>query len=106
MYCNHCGKAIQDDAIVCAYCGWRLGVVHRRRELVRPIHGRKISGVSIGFANYMDVDVTLMRLIWLLMAIFTFPLAEIAYLVCWIVIPEGSDVVVVVPNTAPVADHQ
>lgn len=21
MYCNYCGKVIQDDANVCAYCG-------------------------------------------------------------------------------------
>ena len=25
MYCNYCGKVIQDDAAVCAYCGIRVG---------------------------------------------------------------------------------
>ena len=27
MYCNYCGKVIQDDASHCAYCGKRIGSV-------------------------------------------------------------------------------
>src|SRR5690348_13481129 len=52
MYCNYCGKVIQEDANVCAYCGKRVGAVVARRRLVRPRVGRKVAGVAAGFAEY------------------------------------------------------
>ena len=61
MYCNHCGKVIQDDAAVCAYCGVRVGSSLARRKLMRPRLGRKIAGVCLGFSEYFDIDVTLVR---------------------------------------------
>src|SRR5579863_5286361 len=66
MYCNYCGKVIQDDAAVCAYCGIRVGASVARKRLVRPRQGRKIAGVCLGFAEYFDIDVTLVRLVWLI----------------------------------------
>jgi len=45
MYCNYCGKVIQDDANVCAYCGIRVGAVTARKRLVRPRVDRKIRRV-------------------------------------------------------------
>ena len=88
MYCNYCGKVIQEDANVCAYCGKRVGAVVARRRLVRPRLGRKVAGVAAGFAEYFDLDVTLMRLVWLFAAILTFPVGIIGYVIAWIVMPE------------------
>ena len=35
MYCNYCGKVIQDDAAVCAYCGVRVAAsLARLLELI------------------------------------------------------------------------
>src|SRR5271168_3390135 len=87
MYCNYCGKVIQDDANVCAYCGIRVGAVTARKRLVRPRAERKIAGVCAGFAEYFDLDVTLVRLVWLCVAIMT-GVGLFAYPVAWIVMPE------------------
>jgi phage shock protein C len=47
---------------------------------------KKIFGVCAGFARYLDVDVVLVRVIWLALA-FGAGLGFIAYLAAWIVIP-------------------
>jgi phage shock protein C len=87
MYCNHCGKVIQDDAAVCAYCGIRVSTSVARRKLVRPRLGRKIAGVCLGFAEYFDVDVTLVRVVWLVASVTTI-IGLLSYPIAWIVMPE------------------
>src|SRR5262245_21400193 len=91
MYCNYCGKVIQDDANVCAYCGIRVGGVAARKKLLRPRTGRKIAGVAIGMSEYFDIDVSLMRLMWILFALLLFPVGLVAYFIAWIVIPEAPE---------------
>lgn len=87
MYCNYCGKVIQDDAAVCAYCGTRVGSSVARKRLVRPRQGRKIAGVCLGVAEYFDIDVTVVRLVWLLASFMT-GIGLISYPIAWIVMPE------------------
>ncbi len=87
MYCNHCGKVIQDDAAVCAYCGIHVGTSRARLKLMRPRQGRKIAGVCLGFAEYFDVDVTLVRVVWLIASVTTV-IGLLSYPIAWIMIPE------------------
>jgi phage shock protein C len=87
VYCNYCGKNIQDDANVCAYCGTRVGSVLARKRLMRPRADRKIAGVCAGFAEYFDLDVTLVRLVWLIVSFMT-GIGLLAYPIAWIVMPE------------------
>ena len=87
MYCNYCGKVIQDDASVCAYCGTRVGAPIARQRLLRPRQGRKIAGVCLGFAEYFDVDVTLVRVIWLSTVLLS-GVGLVSYVIAWIIMPE------------------
>ncbi|HZU33092.1 MAG TPA: PspC domain-containing protein [Candidatus Angelobacter sp.] len=98
MYCNYCGKVIAEDANVCSYCGKRVAGVMSRERLVRPRQGRKVAGVCLGFAEYFDLDVALVRIVWLVCAIVG-GFGALAYFAAWIVIPEE-------PLLLPVASPQ
>jgi phage shock protein C len=87
MYCNYCGKAIPDDANLCAYCGTRVTGTVARMRLVRPRQGRKIAGVCLGFGEYFDLDVSMIRVVWVICVICG-GFGLLAYIVAWIVIPE------------------
>jgi phage shock protein C len=102
MYCNYCGKVIQDDANVCAYCGTRVGGVLARKRLLRPRVGRKIAGVCLGFAEYFDLDVTVVRVVWLISVFLGVGLSLIAYVAAWIVMPDEP---LALPAPAPVGQQ-
>jgi len=88
MYCNACGKAIADDARYCSHCGTLVGYAPAPRKLVRP-RQRTIAGVCAGMGHYLDIDISLVRLLWVLVVIFSgiFP-GVLVYVLAWIIIPE------------------
>lgn len=57
------------------------------KRLLRPKKGRMIAGVSGALANYFNVDVTLVRLIWVFLLLpGGFP-GLVPYFICWLLIP-------------------
>ncbi len=58
-----------------------------RPLLARPSAGRMVGGVAAAFARRFGVDVTWIRLGWVLLAVL-FGTGFLAYLICWLVIPE------------------
>lgn len=60
------------------------------KRLVRSKQDRMLAGVAAGFATYFNVDVALMRIIWAVFVLITgfFP-GFAAYLICWVIMPEG-----------------
>jgi len=109
MYCNYCGKQIQDDARLCAYCGKQVGYsAAPPQRLMRPAKGspdRKIAGVCAGFSEYFDVDVTIVRVVWLIVALFGGG-GVLAYIIAWIVIPEAPLVAVAAPPPQMMQPYQ
>ena len=72
---------------LCPYCGKRIATVAGRRKLMRSRTDRKIAGVCAGFAEYFDLDVTVVRVVWLIVAFFGGG-GVLAYVIAWIVVPE------------------
>ena len=60
------------------------------KKLYRSNSDKKIAGVCAGLAKYLNIDVTLIRLIWALVVICG-GAGLLAYLVCALVIPEEPD---------------
>jgi phage shock protein C len=61
-------------------------------RLSRPRDQKKIAGVCAGFARYFDVDVTLMRILWLAVAVFSGGLGVLVYIAAWIIMPRDEPV--------------
>lgn len=60
-------------------------------RLLRNEHDKIIAGVSSGLAEYMQVDVTIIRLLFVLSTIFLVGTGILVYLVMWIVVPVNND---------------
>ncbi len=60
-------------------------------RLFRPKKGRKVAGVALAFAKYFDIDVTVIRLVWLFLFIPGGLPGLIPYVICWIVIPSEEE---------------
>jgi phage shock protein C len=91
MYCTKCGVELQDGVNFCSRCGNRTAAWtaedYRPRPLMLDKQNKKIAGVCAGFARYFDMDITLMRVIWLALALCSGGLGFIVYLAAWILIP-------------------
>ncbi len=68
--------------------GWSDRPHHAyERHIQIKIFG-KIAGVCAGFAEYFDLDVTLVRVVWLVLLLIPPCLGLLSYLIAWIVMPE------------------
>ncbi|HMD97236.1 MAG TPA: PspC domain-containing protein [Terriglobia bacterium] len=90
MYCPRCGKAYQEDVNFCCQCGAAMNVSSpcwSNKKLHRSRRDRKIAGVCGGFAEYLEIDSTLVRVVWLMSAFFV-PWGFLGYFIAWIVMPD------------------
>jgi phage shock protein C len=51
---------------------------------------KKIAGVCAGFADYFEMDVTLMRIIFIALLVLPPGVGAIAYLIAWVAMPKDS----------------
>ena len=60
------------------------------RRLYRSRTDSVIGGVAGGVAEYLDVDPSIVRIVWAVLAIVTGGVFLVLYIVMWIVVPEGA----------------
>lgn len=58
------------------------------KRLYRSKTRRMLGGVCGGLGDYLDVDPTIIRLVWVVFTLFTWGILFIAYTIAWIIIPE------------------
>ena len=60
------------------------------RRLYRSRTDSVLGGVAGGVAEYLDVDPSIVRIVWAVLAIVTGGIFFVLYIVMWIVVPEGT----------------
>ena len=60
------------------------------KKLYRSKSDRKLAGVCGGLAEYLNIDPTVIRVIWAITSLFAF-VGIIAYVVCAVIIPEETE---------------
>jgi len=101
MFCPQCGKEYGQKVNFCCHCGTAMFTPTRieRKTLTLSRTDKKIAGVCGGFAEYLELDPTLVRLVWVMLALFA-GWGFIAYLIAWIVVPNAPEAK---PAPAPLA---
>jgi phage shock protein C len=92
LFCQRCGTGLPPGARFCSSCGAVVPAAPfiSGRPLLRPIVGRQIAGVCIGLAQAYGWDVSLVRILAVIGFFFSGGLVAVAYLACWVGIPEES----------------
>jgi phage shock protein C len=97
MTCAVCGSSMDDRARFCSACGHAFVAAAPPppspfavpKGLVRPREGRMIAGVCAGIAQHLGWDVTLVRIVLVVMVFFGCGTGLLAYLIGWIVMPNA-----------------
>jgi phage shock protein PspC (stress-responsive transcriptional regulator) len=94
MNCGRCGREIEADSAFCRFCGATAGappLLSERTLRRRPDAGR-LGGVCAGLAEYFNTDVTVIRLVWVILSIVPGALfgGLIVYAAAWLIIPPAA----------------
>lgn len=106
MFCTQCGTGLREGDRYCPRCGKPVNEIPApagsgglgqnayaeagydlRRPLRRIMSQKKIGGVCAGFAQYFEVDVTLMRIIFIALLVLPPGVGAIVYLIAWVAMP-------------------
>jgi len=90
--CVKCQREIEAESSYCRFCGAPVSPTEAPRRFVRIPDEGKIAGVCAGLAAYFDTDVTIVRLVWVILSIIpgVFIGGLVAYIAAWILAPVAS----------------
>ena len=101
MFCGRCGSELVAGARFCSACGapvtagqpgqhfsWSAPADGALTQLQRPRANRMVAGVCAGLARHYRWDLTWVRVLTVLIAVFSSGAGLVAYIVFWIVMPE------------------
>jgi phage shock protein PspC (stress-responsive transcriptional regulator) len=91
MFCMHCGREIADSSNFCSSCGARQRQRTSHKQLTLSDTDKKVAGVCAGLAEYLDVDPTIVRLIWVALSVVPGGVVggALAYFIAWIIVPKA-----------------
>jgi phage shock protein C len=61
------------------------------KKLYRNEHDKVLGGVSTGLAAYLQIDVTIVRLLFILSTVFLVGAGLLVYVIMWIIVPANND---------------
>jgi len=70
------------------------------KRLYRSRKERMLGGICGGLGEHIDVDPTIIRLVWVVVTLLSLGTGIIVYLIAWIIIPESPDESTVQTTTA------
>ena len=70
---------------------WMVIIMIEKKPLYKDVSRRKVSGVLAGFSDYINGDVTLIRILFVLLSIEFFP-SIIVYFICALIMPDKQDI--------------
>jgi phage shock protein C len=87
--CLKCQREIEAESSYCRFCGAAVRSAVSPRRFVRLPDDGKVAGVCSGLAAYFDADVTLVRLVWVILSIIpgVFIGGIVAYIAAWMLTP-------------------
>ncbi len=104
LYCPSCGAVNKEFAEFCAGCGEPLAKVRDRKvesekakqektsdgtekKLYRSRTNKMVTGLSAGLAKYLDLDVDLVRILWLIAFVVSGGIVLVVYLIMAMTVP-------------------
>jgi len=94
MFCTRCGTNLDEKARFCSDCGASVGGAataeppRPRSGLYRSRYDAKVAGVCAGVARHFDMDVSIVRILWLALTVYPPGVGFIAYIICWMAMPK------------------
>jgi len=97
VICEQCGTENPPGSLFCQKCGRQFevqqevpaSVYSQQHKLFRCANDKVLGGVCSGVAVYSNLDVSLVRLLAILLFFASGTSLFIAYIIAWIIIPEA-----------------